>query len=195
MNINIKDITCTFTGHRPSKLYGYDLNNPKYQVLAQALAKHLRMLIAEKGVRRFISGGAIGFDTVAFFVVEQMKREYKSLEIENILAIPFEKQYCKWRKTDVDRYNRMKLLADKVIYIDELKQYQLKNAQIGVYNPIKMQKRNEYMVDESSYIVALWDDLKIGGTYNCIKYLKDKRYEQYNNISVMNPKTFYLKAI
>lgn len=182
--------TCTFTGHRPNKLYGYSLDNPRYQMLAQTLAKHLRHLIENEGVRRFISGGAIGYDTVAFFVVEQMKREYEG--IENILAVPFENQYIKWNSVDKERYSRMKAQADTIVYVDTLEDYQTKNdnTPIGDYSNPKMQRRNEYMVDNSNYMIALWDGTS-GGTGNCVKYvLKQSHYHQ---IAIMNPHTFEIK--
>lgn len=182
--------TCTFTGHRPNKLYGYSLDSPRYQMLAQELAKHLRGLIQKEGVKRFISGGAIGFDTVAFFTVEQMKREFDG--IENILAVPFENQFIKWRAEDKERYHRMKSQADKVIYVDTLDEYKTKNdnTPVGEYSNPKMQRRNEYMVNNSNYIVALWDGTS-GGTGNCVKYvLKQSNYSQ---IAIMNPHSFEIK--
>jgi Uncharacterized protein conserved in bacteria len=43
----------------------------------------------------------------------------------------------------------------------------------GGYSPYKMQVRNEWMVDHSERIAALWDGSK-GGTGNCIKYAQNK---------------------
>ena len=186
----IKVKTCTFTGHRPDKLYGYSLDNPKYQILAQELAKHLRWLIENERVKRFISGGAIGYDTVAFFVVEQMKREYEG--IENILAVPFQNQFIKWREVDKERYFRMKAQADEIVYVDTLEEYQTKHdTPIGDFSNAKMQRRNEYMVDNSNYMVALWNGDKKGGTYNCVKYVLKQSH--YNRIAIMNPDTFELR--
>ncbi|PAD70641.1 hypothetical protein CHH83_02225 [Bacillus sp. 7586-K] len=39
-----------------------------------------------------------------------------------------------------------------------------------------MQKRNEWMVDNSDYVIAVWDGTK-GGTGNCVKYAqKQNKY-------------------
>jgi uncharacterized phage-like protein YoqJ len=193
-NKEIISNTCTFTGHRPQKLYGYNLDNPKYQQLAKCVAKELRLLIENRGVRFFISGGAIGFDTVAFFVVEKMKREYPTLGIKNILAIPFENQFIKWNETDKERYIRMKNLADDIVYVDTLSSYQVKNdSPTGHFSNIKMQKRNEYMVDNSSYIVALWDGERKGGTYNCLEYVYKQK--DFNKTIIVNPSTLKVKHI
>lgn len=37
------------------------------------------------------------------------------------------------------------------------------------------QKRNEWMVDHSTHILAYWDGVERGGTWNCIKYARGKR--------------------
>ena len=34
-------ISIAFTGHRPNRLYGYDLNNPRYKQLSKILEKLL----------------------------------------------------------------------------------------------------------------------------------------------------------
>ena len=46
-----------------------------------------------------------------------------------------------------------------------------------------MQKRNEYMVNESDKVIAVCDGSK-SGTYNCIKYAENQNKE----IIVINPK-------
>ena len=179
--------TCTFTGHRPGKLYGYSLDNPKYQVLAKHLLKVLRHLVEVEGVRRFITGGAIGYDTVAFFCVERIKGEYEG--IENVLAVPFKNQPALWNEVDKERYSRMLKLADKIVYVDELDDYKVveDGVEVGDFSPIKLQKRNEYMVDSSNYMIALWDGVKSGGTYNCLTYLNKQSH--FLKIGIMHPKT------
>lgn len=39
------------------------------------------------------------------------------------------------------------------------------------YKPYLMQKRNEYIVDHSDKVIAVWDGSK-SGTKNCIDYAK-----------------------
>lgn len=46
-----------------------------------------------------------------------------------------------------------------------------------------MQKRNEYMTDNSDIVIAVWDGSK-GGTANCVRYAKKLNKE----IIVINPK-------
>ena len=155
--------TCCFTGHRPNKLYGYDLGNSKYQVLAHKLARVIYSLHVKYGVDTFISGGALGFDTVAFFSVQYVKS--KGYPVKNVLAIPFKGQEGRWNVESVDRYNRMLKLADEVIYVDTVNGYR------GNYSIAKkLDIRNHYMVDNAKYIITAYDGSGKGGTYNCIKY-------------------------
>lgn len=173
---------CSFTGHRPNKLYGYNLNNRQYHQLNRLLYQLCENLIKKCGVNEFLSGGAIGFDMIAFEQVGQLSRIY---DIENNLAIPFRKQDRKWFKSDRDKYNDYKEIANNLYYVDQIEGYQPKGNVVGEYSAAKMQLRNQFMVDNSDYIIACWDEIKEGGTWNCINYaLKHNK-----NILHINPKT------
>ena len=57
-----KEITCCFTGHRPSKLpWGQNENDPRCVKVKQELASRLEG-IYELGFRHFMCGMAIGCD-------------------------------------------------------------------------------------------------------------------------------------
>jgi uncharacterized phage-like protein YoqJ len=51
-----------------------------------------------------------------------------------------------------------------------------------------MQKRNEWMTDNSKYIIAVWDGTK-GGTGNCVNYGKKVN----KLITSLHPKTLEVK--
>jgi len=51
-------------------------------------------------------------------------------------------------------------------------------------------KRNECMVDNSNYAIAVWDKSN-GGTGNCVKYAKDKNKE----ITILNPKNLEVEYL
>ena len=113
--------TIAFTGHRPEKLYGYDLKNDKYIKLNAFLEKLLEEKIIHEGYDTFISGGALGFDTVVFLSVKNLKKKYP--HIKNILAVPFRNQSNKWSQKDINIYNYMKSIADEVVFVDEVDEY------------------------------------------------------------------------
>lgn len=160
--------TCCFTGHRPDKLYGYNLNTPEYATLFSRTTEVVRDLLENKGVRIFIVGGALGFDTLAFLVLYSLKSKY---DIEIRVAIPFKNQDIKWFRGDRERFAEMLTLADKVIEVDKEKEYHISGIENEIYHPAKMQKRNEYMVDNSKYVIGCWDGSK-GGTGNTIRYVE-----------------------
>ncbi|EMH2710126.1 DUF1273 family protein [Clostridioides difficile] len=176
LHLESKEKTCAFTGHRPGKLYGDDLLNRRYQRLAKLLRIQVINLIELNNVDTFFSGGALGFDTISFFTIESLKDKYPY--IKNNLAIPFEKQSFKWNSCDKDRYARMLNKADEVIYVDRLDLYNKKDT----YN-YKYQKRNEFMVDVSSFTIACFDGSK-SGTLNYLNYAKERN----NKIYLINPK-------
>ena len=180
--------TVCFTGHRPNKLGGYDWDSPKNQQIMNRLRETILEIMNKYPNEdfKFICGGALGVDQMAFEIVSYGIQFSNSRKYILELAIPFENQPIKWfNKTDINRYNGQKEEADIVTYVDKLDNYKIKGYAEDIYYPAKMQKRNEYMVDNSDIVIAVWDGTK-GGTYNCVQYAKKKNKE----IIQINPKEF-----
>jgi len=169
----------SFTGHRPQKLYGYDISSSAYDSLRNRLSAILKKKI-EEDFDTFVSGAALGFDTIAFEEVHKLKEQYP--HIRNFLAIPFQYQYIKWNANDQKKHQEMKHLADAFVYVDTIRDYKM-SQNVGYYSAIKMTLRNQYMVDHSNLVIACYDGTG-GGTGNCIQYAKQKKKE----IIVINPK-------
>lgn len=124
--------------------------------------------------------GALGFDQFATQVVLELKNKYKDRKITLEIAVPFKNQPNKWfNKEDIERYNNQLKLADKVTYVDTLEKYKIQGFKEGLYHPVKMQKRNEYMIDDSNIVVSYWDGSK-SGTGNCIRYAEKKNRKVIN---------------
>jgi len=184
--------TICFTGHRPDKLgRGYDLESFSYQKLRGILRNKIVEVIndimgkSDETEFKFIVGGAIGIDQLAFSICEELKQEAKEHEICTIkleIAIPFEKQASKWYKRDVDRYELQKQQADTVTFVDTVEGYEFKGVAVGEYHPAKMMIRNRYMVNNSDIVIAVWNGSK-GGTANCVNYAK----KQGKEIVIINP--------
>lgn len=169
-------LTICFTGHRPDKLGGYDWNTYKNQAIMKKISEVTENLILQRNAKQFVFGGALGIDQMAFEVVKK-HQEHWCHELKMILAVPFKNQSIKWfRQSDLNRYNSQLKWADEVVYVDTVDKYKLSNMQEGVYHPAKMQKRNEFMVDNSDIVVSVWDGTK-GGTYNCVKYAQKTNKE------------------
>lgn len=165
-----------FTGHRPNKLEGgYDYYSSPNIALGRQIRKVCIELIEKHNVDTFICGGALGVDQMAFMVCNKLKEKYPNIKI--VLAMPFEKQSANWINESKKLLEKHIELADEVVYVDELPKYTIKNLPIKEYNPAKMQKRNEYMVDNSDFVVAVWNGDTSGGTANCVRYAQSKNKE------------------
>jgi uncharacterized phage-like protein YoqJ len=169
----VRKRTACFTGHRPGKYGDYDIKHESNKPIIKALTNAIELAINQEGINRFISGGALGVDTLAFYSVHKLKEKYEGTT--NILALPFEQQDKIWTPEQKKWYRKMIELADEVIYVDTLEAYKIKDLKVGEYHPAKMQKRNEYMVDHSFVVIAMWDGSN-GGTGNCVRYAR-KLYE------------------
>ena len=148
-------ITCCFTGHRPMKLpWGMNESDPRCIELKAQLASMLEAAY-EMGYRNFICGMAIGCDMYFAEAVLALREQHPDVRLE--AAIPCGGQSEKWNKKDRLRYNH---LIDSA---DEVKVLQIQ------YTPDCMMKRNFYMVDKSSLIIACFDG-RPGGTMKTILY-------------------------
>ena len=138
---------CCFTGHRA-------LPEAELRPLWELLVRTLRAL-ADGGVREFCAGGALGFDTLAAEAVLMLREERPELRLT--LVLPCRDQAARWRPEEVRRYERIKREADAVEYHGER------------YAPGCMQRRNRYMVDRSSLVLAVYDGM-LGGTMYTLTY-------------------------
>ena len=140
------------TGHRPNKLYGYNLSDKRWIDLKEKF----KQLLIENNCDEAITGMALGVDTVFALAVLELKQECYNIKLH--CAIPCKNHSCKWIKESVDLYNNILSKADIVKLVSDEE-----------YKPWLMQKRNEYMVDLADKVIAVWDGSK-GGTGNCVHY-------------------------
>lgn len=137
----------TVTGHRPNKIGGYNPNSPLRIKVRSAIYDFL----TEHKPELAISGMAIGVDQEFATICDQ-------LQIPFIAAIPFVGQEKKWPQETQDHYNDLLTLAQEVTITSD-----------GPYAAYKMQKRNRWMVDKATDVLAVWDGTT-GGTANCVSY-------------------------
>ena len=108
----------------------------------------------------FITGMAIGADQLFAEAIIMVK---KYIDCTLTAAIPFLGQETKWPAISQKRYRHILSQCDKIVYVCD-----------PGYAPWKMQKRNEWMVDNSNLVLAIWDGRTTGGTHNCVAYAKSK---------------------
>ena len=140
------------TGHRPNKLYGYNLSDPRWK----RLKEQFKSILKENNCEEAITGMALGVDMVFALAVLELKDEGYDIKLH--CAIPCKNHSCKWIKESVDQYKDILSKADTVKLVSDEE-----------YKPWLMQKRNEYMVDLVDVIIAVWDGFN-SGTGNCVKY-------------------------
>ena len=141
---------CCFTGHRPNKL---DYSEGEIKPLLETAIDNA----ISDGYVTFITGMAEGVDIWAAEIVLKKKKENKDLHL--ICAVPhpgFEKRRSRYEK---ERYENIIKTADYVTTISD-------NYYRACY-----QKRNIWMVDHSSLVIAVFNGTA-SGTKNTVDYAK-----------------------
>ena len=135
--------TACFTGHR---ILSSSFNKDK-------LTKKVLELIKED-YDTFLVGMAIGFDTEAFKVLLEIK---KNIPLKIIACIPCLNQQERFNKKQKEEYEFLLSCADDKIVLSK------------EYTPTCMNKRNKFMVDYSSAVIAHLTR-ENGGTANTVAY-------------------------
>ena len=143
---------CCFTGHRENKLHRTE------KEVVEDLNREITRAIDE-GYTTFICGMAYGVDIWAGEIV--VKKRFWNRKIRLIAAVPFEGFDSRWNEQWKSRYRKLLKKADEVYYICE------------GYASFAYQRRNEWMVDRSSRVIAVYNG-ESGGTRNTIDYAKKK---------------------
>lgn len=142
--------TCAFTGHRN---LGEDYNKTELERVVLGLING--------GYTTFLVGMAVGFDTECFKLLENLRKEYP---IKIIACIPCLTQAYKFSLKQKAEYEKMLLSADEKVYVSK------------EYSKTCMFKRNMFMVDSASVLVAYLNTDK-GGTFQTVNYAKRKGVE------------------
>lgn len=151
-----------FTGHRPDKM---DLTEAEAKpLLAAAIDKAI-----EQGFKTFISGMAMGVDIWAAELV--LERRKKNKELHLIAALPHPNFESSRAADEIKRFNKIIAAADLVQQISDH------------YFKACYQVRNEWMVDRSALVIALFNGQK-SGTKNTIDYAKRKDVKVINILDI-----------
>jgi len=127
-----KNFTCCFTGHR--KLA------PEAAVALRGKIKKAVLKLIEQGYTTFVTGGALGFDTIAAEVILEIREKKPFIKL--IVVAPFANQALQWSEPQQMTYQRICDAADDYICLAA-----------GEYKDA-MKKRNLYMVEMSSACIA-----------------------------------------
>ena len=155
-----REKTCCFTGHRPDKLpWGEDEADPRCERLKGSIARAVEDAYVA-GYRRFISGMARGCDLYFAEAVLELREWHEDIELE--CARPCETQADSWPEKERARYQSILNRCN----IETMVQHH--------YDRFCMIRRNRYMVDHSSHLIAVYNGVPKGGTYQTLLYAAKK---------------------
>jgi len=150
-----RNITCSFTGHRAAKLpWGFYENDPRCIKLKQQIYDTVEA-VYDSGIRHFICGMANGCDLYFGEAVLRLKQLKNDVTLE--AAIPFAGQADHWKEPEKSRWQHICDSSDYITIVSK------------TYTKECMNKRNRYMVDNSSVLIAAYNGSK-GGTQNTMLY-------------------------
>lgn len=156
-----------FTGRRPKDLCGYDPS--RYVAAAEDLSELIyEEFYMRRGIRRFITGAAQGFDQLSFWAVYRMANAHGCMDVQNVVFLPFQGFESRWAdigcfsKAD---FGQMLHEANKVVVLSD------KNGVDALF------ERNHAMCRCAGTCLALYPDdgwsAGRGGTAECMRYAKD----------------------
>lgn len=155
-----KERTCCFTGHRPDKLpWGEREEDPRCLRLKERLVQAVEDAYIS-GCRHFICGMARGCDLYFAETVLALREQERDILLE--CARPCETQADSWPEREQVRYRSILDRCD----LETLVQHR--------YDRFCMMRRNRYMADRSGRIVAVYNGVPKGGTYQTLAYAMKK---------------------
>ena len=150
-----RSATCAFTGHRENKLpWRGNEDDPRCLRLKQLIADAVEA-VYQGGVRHYICGMANGCDFYFAEAVLALRAEHPDVTLE--AAIPCEGQSARWSAAQRRRYDRIARECDYFTVIAQ------------AYTPDCMLRRNRYMADSASVLIAAYNGSP-GGTRSTLLY-------------------------
>lgn len=150
-----KAATCTFTGHRESKLpWRGNEAAPECLELKSRIEGAVEAVYSS-GIRHYICGMATGCDMYFCEAVLALRECHDDITIE--AAVPWEGQADSWSAALKARHSRLVEDCDFLTLVQTN------------YTPDCLMRRNRYMVDSSSVLIAAYSG-QPGGTMSTMLY-------------------------
>ena len=157
------EIACAFTGHRPKSFpWKYNETAPDCVLLKEVLTEQIKILAA-RGVTDFLSGMALGADLWYAQIVLDLRKKNPALRLHCIL--PCEGQESKWTASVQEHYRSILAQANEVIYVGQK------------YSQDCMLKRNRYLVNHASILLAIYNGIYRSGTGMTVRYAQRLKRE------------------
>lgn len=157
-----RETTCSFTGHRPEKLpWRGDESDPRCLALKERLAAAVKDAY-DKGMRHFMCGMARGADFYFCDAVLELRERRSGVTLEAV--IPCEEQAARWSERERERWFSLVERCDGETMLQHH------------YDKGCMLRRNRYLVDHSSMLIAVYDGM-LGGTMYTLSYAMKRGLE------------------
>lgn len=153
-----KAVSVCFSGHRSVPF-------AQRRELKQCLKSEIAKAYAD-GYRYFYCGMAMGFDLLAAEAALSLQSELKDLQV--IAVVPFRGQSDRWGKEEQAKYDAILRIVDDVVVLSE-----------RYYNGCLL-RRNDYMVNRSSLLIAYFDGNPKGGTFYTVREAKQQSLDIVN---------------
>ncbi len=157
---------CCFSGHRKEKL------SKSPEEIQLWLEKQIAQAIAD-GFVTFITGMAMGVDIWAGEIVVRLRETDPRLHL--IAEVPWPGFSARWNAEWKGRYSSLIEKADLVRYVSKS------------YDPTLFEKRNKWMVDHSSRVIAYYNG-EDGGTKDMVAYAQNQGLEVVLGVDEPQPK-------
>lgn len=154
MEIN-RNKTVAFSGHRTSKI---DIGTAD---LCSNIFYTIRDLYENHGYDTFISGMAIGFDTLAALAVLDLQVIHPDVKL--VAAVPFMGQELRYSCDDKETYSEILAQCNEVCLLSDY-------YHAGVYH-----RRNDFMVANCSTLVCYFNGSEGGTKYTVEKAEREGR--------------------
>ena len=141
--------TCCITGHR-------NISDDVTDFVERELRREIALAI-EEGYTHFLSGFAEGTDLLFAQIVADEKQKNNAIKLE--AAIP----------------NRKRINTPNQLFQQLIGQCDVVGVHSEEYHSSCFMKRNRFMVDQSSRVIAVFDGRKSGGTYATMQYAQKQR--------------------
>ena len=156
-------INIMVTGHRPNKLWGYNMEDPHYWELRKKLRSVVMRYAGDGRHLCLINGMALGVDQIFCELSLELRAELGSHRVSVTAVIPFKGQEDIWAPAARIEYRKLLSRCDSVICSGD-------KSDVAA----AMLIRNHVMAEISNVGIAVWDGSK-SGTSHAIDCLNELR--------------------
>lgn len=163
----LREKTVSFSGHRAERM---TRNSPDTQKRLIDIGFDTYTAITElceRDYHTFLSGMANGFDLIAAEEVLNAKKTFPYIQLKCVL--PFKGQADRYTQADKQRYNAILSQADEVILLQD------------EYSDRCFLRRNNYLLDNSAYLIVFYDSTPTGGTAYTLRHAIERKI-QFQNV-------------